>query len=343
MELFLDKSFVTEDRFSADGVLVYVALRKIMDMDISLKNGTQTREYISINRMAFVLLGIQLKYEKAFLDALRNGLKEFEDSGLLEIIWKMDEKCGDEVIVDLKKLYLDTKEDLFVKVSDEEVLKILTMNEVMNKKITMLKYFIALVSCMDWSESMKFKLGLQNLQGKICHMPQSYLAQQADLSERTCQRYNDILVAQKILYIYKSNDKIRDGNSLKQINNCCSRYRDRELCEKYAAFYEGQMGFEHRLYATQKTKKDADQNRRLAQIYNRIKDGHVADYDETTVRQVYKYVDNKNQYLLGQIEDRKSQDREPIGDELGIEELQSQLRDMSVFDQYDFLQGKSRS
>ena len=44
MELFLDKSFVTEDRFSADGVLVYVALRKIMDMDIFLKNGTQTRE-----------------------------------------------------------------------------------------------------------------------------------------------------------------------------------------------------------------------------------------------------------------------------------------------------------
>jgi len=96
------------------------------------------------------------------------------------------------------------------------------------------------------------------------------------------------------------------------------------------------MGFQPLIAVS--PKKDADQNRRLAQIYNRIKDGHVADYDETTVRQVYKYVDNKNQYLLGQIEDRKSQDREPIGDELGIEELQSQLRDMSVFEQYDFLQ-----
>ena len=72
MELFLDKSFVTEDRFSVDGVLVYVALRKIMDMDIFLKNGTQTREYISINRMAFVLLGIQLKYEKAFYKRSQN-------------------------------------------------------------------------------------------------------------------------------------------------------------------------------------------------------------------------------------------------------------------------------
>ncbi len=68
---------------------------------------------------------------------------------------------------------------------------------------------------------------MRKLQGRIGTMSIDYIASQADISSRTCIRYNEILSKMKILYIYKSNDKVRHGNKLRQIKNCYSRYTDK--------------------------------------------------------------------------------------------------------------------
>lgn len=195
----------------------------------------------------------------------------------------------------------------------------------------MLKYFVAIVSTFNWSKSMR------KFQGKIGTMSIEYIASQADISSRTCIRYNDILSEKKLIYIYKSNDKVRDGDKLRQIKNCYSRYADKETCEEYASNYENWYGVQHKIVLTQKNKEQADNNRRLAAIYNRICDGYGNIYDKTTIREVHKYVTNKNKAIQKEIDSKYNQEYLTDSDKRWITKLKKQLRDESVFEQFDFL------
>lgn len=218
----------------------------------------------------------------------------------------------------------------------EEVHKILTCNEIMKKKISMLRYFVALISTFNWSKSMRYCM--ENLQGKISTMSIEYIATQAGMmSQRTCIRYNDILSEMKMIYVYKSNDKERVGDKLKQIKNCYSRYADKDACEEYASNYENWYGSQHIIVRTQKNKEQADNNRRLAQIYNRICDGYGDTYDEETIRKVQKYIVNKNKTLQEEIDAKHAQDYMTDSDRRWVEKLESQIKDESVFEQFDFL------
>ena len=189
----------------------------------------------------------------------------------------------------------------------------------------MLKYYIALVSTFDWS-----------LDSKIGHMSQQFIAEQADNSTRTCQRYNEILEEMKMLYIYKSNDKIRVNDKLKQIKNCYSRYEDKGICEQYASNYEDMYGVDHKIVACKKNKVQADINRRLGAIYNQICFGNT-DYDEETIKAVYKYVVNKNKALQKDIDSKYAQTYMNESDVAYVEKLESQIRETSIFDQFDFI------
>ena len=195
----------------------------------------------------------------------------------------------------------------------------------------MLKYFVAIVSTFNWSKNMR------KLQGKIGSMSIEYIALQAGNSQRTCIRYNEILSEMKMIYVYKSNDKIREGDKLKQIKNCYSRYADKDACEEYASNYENWYGVQHKIVMTQKNKEQADNNRRLAAIYNRICEGYGDNYDKATVREVHKYITNKNMAIQREIDAKYNQEYLTDSDKAWIEKLKEQLRDESVFEQFDFL------
>ena len=165
-----------------------------------------------------------------------------------------------------------------------------------------------------------------------------YIATQAGMmSQRTCIRYNEILSEMKIVYVYKSNDKERVGDKLKQIKNCYSRYADKDACEEYASNYEDWRGAQHIIVRTQKNKEQADNNRRLAQIYNRICDGYGDTYDEETIRKVQKYIVNKNKTLQEEIDAKHAQEYMTDSDRRWVEKLESQIKDESIFEQFDFL------
>nr|DAW97323.1 MAG TPA: hypothetical protein [Caudoviricetes sp.] len=336
MKLFLDEKLVTGN-LTQDGVLAYIALKKIMDENIFLKKLEIVEDCISVTRMAFTLVGVSDKYPKALTDALQRGIYELEMQDKIEIVQSFGK--GTEYVLNMKNLYLNTTEgQYFVMVSSDEVRQILTSEGDMKKKISVLKYYIVLISTFDWSANMKCKDNMPNLQGKIGHMTQEYVAGLASISGRTCQRYNVVLEDEmKMIYIYRSNDKIREGDSLKQITNCYSRYEDKELCELYASDFENKMGQNHRIMRTKKNKKQADNNRRLAQIYNRICEGYGDTYDEDTVRKVFKYVTNKNKIIMDEIDRKQSQSKISYSDEEWIEKLQSQVRDTLIFEQFDYL------
>ncbi len=322
--LFLNKDLITGITLTQDGVLAYVALRTIIDESIPLYNKTKSVDCVSVNRLAYSLIG-DMDYEKVLIDSLVRGIVELAGGKYITINKDLRTKASYEYVLDLSGIWLDTEKDKFVVVSSNEVYKIMTCKEVMKKKISMLKYFMALISTFDWS-----------LDSKIGHMSQQYIAEQADNSVRTCQRYNEILEEMKMIFVYKSNDKVRINDKLKQIKNCYSRYKDKAICEEYASNYENMYGVEHRIVQSKKNKSQADHNRRLGAIYNQICCGNT-DYDESTIKEVYKYVINKNKALQEDINNKYLQSYLTNSDELYVEKLQSQIRETSIFDQFDFI------
>ena len=331
VKLFLKKDLVTGFNLTQDGVLAYIALRIIMDESIPLYNKSSTVDCVSVNRMAYTIVASQEKYEKALLDSLQRGIFELQLANLIQILQDFSTKTSNEYLIDLSGIYLDTEKEQFITIFPKEIHIILGCNEIMKKKISMLKYFVAVVSTFNWSKSMR------KLQGKIGTMSMEFIASQADISPRTCIRYNEILSTIKIIYIYKSNDKVRDGDKLRQIKNCYSRYVDKGACEDYASNYENWYGVQHKILLTQKNKEQADNNRRLAQIYNRISDGYGDTYDEETIRKVKKYITNKNRALQQEIDTKRAQEYMTDSDRRWVEKLKSQIKDESVFEQFDFL------
>ena len=343
MRLFLEENLVTGNTLTPDGVLAYIALRKMMDENIFLKSLEITEDCVSINRMAYTLVGVSEKYPKAFTDALQRGIYELDAVDKIKIVQSFGK--GIEFVLDIKNLYFDTSKEgqHFVMVSSDEVERILTHDADMKKKISILKYYVALVSSFDWSANMKCKDGMPNLQGKIGHMTQDYVGGLAGISGRTCQRYNVVLEDEmKMIYIYRSNDKIKEDDSLRQITNCYSRYEDKDLCEMYASDFENKMGYKHRIVRTKKNKEQADNNRRLAQIYNRICEGYGDSYDEDTIRKVYKYVTNKNKTVIDEIDKKQSQEYMSSSDKDYVKNLQSQIRDTLIFEQFTYLNEDSQ-
>lgn len=320
-KLFLRNDLITGNTLTQDGVLAYIALRTLIDESIPLYNKTSSTDCISVNRLAYSLIG-EMDYEKALTDSLQRGIYELSGGEWISIRKDLSTNKSYEFVLDIEKLWLDTEKDKFTVVFPADVHKIMTCNEKMDKRIRMLKYYVALVSTFDWS-----------LDGKIGHMSQEYIAGLADNSIRTCQRYNDILVDMQMIYVYKSNDKVRDDYKLKQIKNCYSRYDDKDLCEQYASNYENMYGVEHTIVQTKKNKEQADNNRRLAQIYNRICDGHADDYDEATIKKVRNYIVNKNKTLYEKYDDA-------IAKGYTGEDYLDQIKDEEIFEQFDFLNGE---
>ena len=326
--LFLNKDLVTGNSLTVDGVLAYTALRIIIDESIPLYNQTNTVDCVSVNRLAYALVG-DMDYEKVLIDSLVRGIAELSGGKWISIRKDLSTKASYEYVLDLSAMWLDTDKDKFIIVSPNEVYKIMTCNEVMKKKISMLKYFMALISTFDWA-----------LDSKIGHMSQQFIADQADNSVRTCQRYNDILEEMEMIFVYKSNDKVRINDKLKQIKNCYSRFADKSICEQYASNYENMYGVEHKIVQSKKNKSQADHNRRLGAIYNQICFNNT-DYDEETIKEVYKYITNKNKALQDEIDAKYAQTYLTDSDKAYIEGLEAQKRDVSVFEQFDFLQSSN--
>ena len=328
--LFLNKDLVTGNSLTVDGVLAYTALRIIIDESIPLYNQTNTVDCVSVNRLAYALVG-DMDYEKVLIDSLVRGIVELSCDKWISIRKDLSTKTSYEYVLDLSAMWLDTDKDKFIIVSPNEVYKIMTCNEVMKKKISMLKYFMALISTFDWA-----------LDSKIGHMSQQFIADQADNSVRTCQRYNDILEEMEMIFVYKSNDKVRINDKLKQIKNCYSRFADKYACEQYASNYENMYGVEHKIVQSKKNKSQADHNRRLGAIYNQICFNNT-DYDKETIKEVYKYINNKNKALQDEIDAKYAQTYLTDSDKAYIEGLEAQKRDVSVFEQFDFLNDVSQN
>lgn len=317
--VFLNKEIVTNKNLSHNAVMVYVGLRMIMSRDVLLFGGEVSIVPVSLARIAYELNKSE-NIDKSLIDVIKNGLEELAKNNLITL----NDFCK-EYLINFSKLHLDTNKNYFVTVERSEIQAIISSKEQIRKKVPLLRYFLALISTFNQSDYM------EELRGKISGMNMEYIAKQACIdSRRTCIRYNETLEKMHLIYVYRSNDKIKFGDSLKQVNNCYSRYKDRDLCIHFATDYENLYGYDHIIIKTKKQKDEADNNRRLAAYYNQICIGTVYPID--IVRQVKKYIHNKNEYLQSEIDKEQSQKYMSYSDREYVDKLKFQLRDEEPID-----------
>lgn len=320
--IFLNKEIVTSKDLSHNAIMVYVGLRMIMSRDMLWANGDSAIDSVSLVRIAYQLSKSE-EIEKSFLDAIKHGLEELAENRLITI-----KEIYKDYLIDFTLLHLDTSNSYFITVERSEVQVIMSSREQTRKKIPLLRYFLAIISTFNHSDYM------EELSGKVGGMSIDYIAKQACINNQmSCIRYNETLEKLHLIYVYRSNDKIKFDNSLKQINNCYSRYKDRDLCIKFATDYENLYGYAHTIIKTKKRKDEADNNRRYATYYNQICMG--TEYPIDTVREVKKYIHNKNTYLNSEIDSKLNPKRTaPLSysEREYVDKLKHQLRDETPID-----------
>lgn len=316
----LSNKIITSKSLSHNAVLAYTGLRMLMLRDSYVRSGLSYDICTSSGAIAYEL-GIQ-EPDKYMFDAIKQGLMELSEKEIIK-----STPCVNDYIIDTYNLCLDIKEP-YVKVDTASINLLMDLDEQGRKKIPLLRYFLALISTFNHSDYMG------EMSGKVGGMSIDYIAKQACINNQmTCIRYNETLEKLHLIYVYRSNDKIKFDNSLKQINNCYSRYKDKDLCIKFATDYENLYGHAHSVIKTKKQKKEADNNRRYAAYYNQICMG--TEYPIEIVRQVKKYIHNKNTYLQSEIDNKYTSKRiTPLSysERKYVEKLKSQLRDEAPID-----------
>ena len=159
--------------------------------------------------------------------------------------------------------------------------------------------------------------------GIISNLPISYLAKQMNVSTKTIMDYNKLLEDAKLIYIYRQNDFVLDkNNSLKTLPNIFGRYVDKEYIDAFA-HNQRQYNKSHR--HMDENYNNANQKRRLAQMYQHILKGKYDDYSEDEIITVYNYV------LL---ENKKYED---LYDKTQYDGYLDKIRDIDVFKRFNFL------
>ena len=329
MTLFLDKETVTSD-MSDNALLAYVALRQAMSDSMSIANKSTTKMYVSSEQLCYNLTD---GFAAGYLSIIDKGLYELQDREMITV----EDASKHGWVLDFEKLYVDTEKQYFVIVEDWEISKILNCEQITycNKRVSLMRYFIALISTFDNSASFEYGAG------KIGHMTIDFIAAQAHTSLRTAKRYNDELMNMKLIYIHRTNDKLVVDGKLKQINNTYSRYEAKEICIAFGENSESR-GYIHQVVIPRKNKEQADRNRSLGAKYNALlnwhTDGREYKYDEDTIREVYRYVDNKNKQL-NELISEKEEECKRVGkisesEQKYLDGLKEQLRDLDFLEEY---------
>lgn len=312
MKIFLNKEILTSEA-SNEAITTYIALRMLMDDSMTIRSQERTVTYISSGQLSYSLLGI---IDNSSKKIIMSGLNDLHQSGLIEIL----DKQHSEYIVDLCKLYLDTSTEYFIIVEDWEIKKIMNSDEIsqLKKRVSLVRYFTTLIS--TFNNSRDFYYG----KGKIGHMSIEYIAGQAHISPKTAQRYNVLLENLKIIYVYRTSDKLLANGKTQQIKNCYSRYADQEICIAFGQRLEA-MGI-----AQRNDKEASDHNRSLAQKYNHLCNVYIEDkpipYSEEEIKEILTYINAKN-VIIDHCIQEVEQNAEP--DQEYINALRSKKRDVS--------------
>lgn len=271
---------------------------------------------VSLQELIYQFTGKIFDRRNRIYNYIEQGIEELHFGNYIQITGIQQK----HYLLDCSNLCFDTTEGNFSNVSFEEVRKIFQIKGVNN--YCLLRYFILLMGTLVAKITVMLPDG-NSKSGIISNLPISYLAKQMDVSTKTIMDYNKFLEDAKLIYVYRQNDFVMDeNNSLKTLPNIYGRYEDKEYINTFA---HNQRQYNKSYRQTDENYNNANQKRRLAQMYQHICKGKGNDYSEDEIISVYNYVFSENKKY------------EELYDKTQYDGYLDKIRDVEVFDKFDFI------
>lgn len=306
-DIYIIKKILDEHRLSDSAFCVWAALQPYSNVQMDL--------LLSVSYLGFLIFGREPTRTEE--KTLKKGFHELIEHGHISV--RQILKKG-EYVCNVRNLYFEQGSEYFVVVTYDELHKIMNIQTKTNKE-KLFRYFVSVVGCFNHSQNVD-----EEYRGKVCGISLENI--NALIPKKTAINYNEILEANELLYVYRSDDVLLFSNGMKRIANSYSRFEDKGLCVKFVMNYQNNYG---RAHSKERRKSELDKaniSRSLAQKYNNLVRGK--QYDIETVREIYSWAVEWNQTQERIYEDELSKGY--------AAELRQ--KDMSVFKKFNFNKGE---
>lgn len=312
ISLFIPESLITDKELSNYSIAVYCVLQ-------TLCIPTQFfHQCITQQQIEFYLTG-QISGRRRINDYIRCGLNELIENNIII----KEKEIQKHYILDCSKLWIDTRNTKFTTITFSEVRKIFQIENVNN--FLLLRYFILLMGTISSSITVFLHNG-ENKNRVIGNVSIEYLSHLSGISDRTIIEYNKLLEKNNLLYVYRQKDFVLDKEKgVKSLSNIYGRVCDIEYINHYA------MNQKENKKSYQYLKNNigkANNKRRLAQMYIQLLRGSDKNYSKNDILEVYQYVISENHKY------------ENMYKKNHYDGYLEKIRDLKVFDKYDFIEMK---
>ncbi|WP_143322621.1 hypothetical protein [Clostridium sp. HBUAS56010] len=274
------------------------------------------RYYINIDALLFAIYGncnYGLKIRRNVYAAINSLVSNGYISGIRQ--------GKDSFIIDTVSLNVDKSKEKYTLLFQHDVDKIMKSSH--SIKLQLFRYYVYLMDSVNTKTTVYLVDG-KSKSSVVGYQTQEQLSSVSGLSTRTIIRYNTMLEELSVIYVCRSDDFTIDKDGLlSQFPNVYGRYTNREYIQKYAQDYKQ---YKKSYKQVQKKKGETNDNRKLAQKYYWLCRGH--QYSEEEISRIYCYIVQNNKKY------------ESLYDEEGNEDYLNKIKDLSVFDNYDFLERK---
>ena len=314
-KIFLLNSVISDKTISDNGILVYCYLKAIQRADMNYYP-------ISVEIMDYYFrhtFDMDVRDKRKYVE----GLQDLEDHGLIK---KINEKKYD-FEYDLQPIYFDPSKTnnenkrYFTVVFSNEICSIMQISssEFTGSKAKLLRYFVNVVSTFLKGDSWMFEMDDGTLRDGIVGTSSiDILSNISNVNKDTVIAYNDILMKEKLLYIYKAGTLKIVDKQISGITNTYGRYEHKKYVigegEDHKVKYEYNQTVDSLKH---KTKKTAER-KALGAKYFYLLSGQK-EYDEQTIIDIYRYAVEYNKIHEGDCF------------------YEDKLKDLDFFEQYPFI------
>lgn len=314
-KIFLLNSVISDKTISDNGILVYCYLKAIQRADMNYYP-------ISVEIMDYYFrhtFDMDVRDKRKYVE----GLQDLEDHGLIR---KINEKKYN-FEYDLQPIYFDPSKTnnenkrYFTVVFSNEICSIMQISssEFIGSKAKLLRYFVNVVSTFLKGDSWMFEMDDGTLKDGIVGTSSiDILSNISNVNKDTVISYNDILMKEKLLYIYKAGTLKIVDKQISGITNTYGRYKHKKYVigegEDHKAKYEHNQTVDSLKH---KTKKTAER-KALGAKYFYLLSGQK-EYDEQTIIDIYRYAVEYNKIHEGDCF------------------YEDKLKDLDFFEQYPFI------
>lgn len=311
MQLWIGEDIYKSDKLSVYGLAAYCAIKTLLPND-EIKEICVTCEILAYQ------LTKSIDCSRRFYSGLKTGYDELIEQGIIKVV----NSKGKYDVIDCDNLFISSETDFFTIITYDELLRIFQIKEV--NVLFLLRYFIFLIGTINSSIDIYID-PVHHKSRVVGNLTIEYISKLSGISERSIIDYNKILEKFGLIYIYRQKDFLISKNTgeISRLPNVYGRPEDKMYIDTFATT---QKEYNNSYKYVENNINRANSKRRLAQIYNQIRIGNDSKYSIEDIQQVYSYVlqeNNKYQELYDKTKDIRYLEK---------------VRDIQVFDKYDFIQ-----